>query len=34
LFELLGASLELDSVPDQGTKIRVLIPSRYDTASS
>jgi signal transduction histidine kinase len=29
LCELLGASIELDSKPEQGTVIRVLIPRRY-----
>ena len=33
LCELLGASLELDSVPRRGTRIRVLIPRRYSAAS-
>jgi signal transduction histidine kinase len=33
LCELLGASLELDSRPDRGTRIRVLIPVRYASAS-
>jgi signal transduction histidine kinase len=32
LCELLDASLELDSVPQQGTKIRVLVPRRYGAA--
>jgi signal transduction histidine kinase len=29
LCELLGASLDFDSVPHRGTKIRVLVPRRY-----
>lgn len=33
LCELLDASLELDTVPDRGTKVRVLIPRHYSTAS-
>jgi signal transduction histidine kinase len=33
LCELLGASLEVDSAPDQGTRIRVLIPRSYAVAT-
>ena len=33
LCELLGASLELDTAPDRGTTIRVLVPLRYPPAS-
>lgn len=29
LCELLGASVELDTVPEQGTRVRVLIPKTY-----
>ena len=32
LCELLGASVELDTAPDQGTRIRVLVPRRYTPA--
>jgi signal transduction histidine kinase len=34
LCELLDASLEVDTVPDHGTTIRVLIPRRYASATS
>jgi signal transduction histidine kinase len=33
LCELLGASLEVDTMPEHGTRIRVLVPRQYTTSS-